>query len=305
MRVAYELVGAGIVMLVGCGAKVPLQGTPPDEPPPPPIDEGPPIDEALRPFGPPMEVNGASDPALAEDDATLSSDQLTMVFALVEAADMRKHLYLLSRASTAVPFSGPATRLGFNVAGETDQTPRFSLDDTMLFFSSSRTAGTTDTDIYSIPRNANNTFGTPALVGGVNDTGTNDKTFTTCTGNRYAVVSQRGGAANGDDIYEGVIGGGPPTPITNLNTTMAETGPFLTEDCLTMYFASNRNGPNRIFVTTRASVAAAWSDPIEVTDFSPGATEAQSDPWLSRDGKVFALTSNRNAANNDVFLSTR
>ena len=295
------------LLLCACGASVggDVQDTPDgnggvdaeEQPPPPDAQE-------LGPFGAPVVVEGANSAAVSDDDGTLSSSGLELVFSLVEAADNnRKHLYILTRASTAVPFAGPPTRLAFNQTGATDQTPRFSQDDLTLFFASNRDPNTSGLDVHQITRAApGEAFGAvPTKVAGIDDPANDDKWFAPCTGDRYLMISDRGG---NDDVYEGTIGGAPPVRVAELSSLQGETGTFLTADCLTVYFASTRGGNNRIFTATRTAVDQPWAIPTEVTDFTPGATENQQDPWISPDGRTFVLSSDR-LGTRDVFISTR
>src|SRR4051812_34419377 len=84
----------------------------------------------------PTKVSPASSLTLDEDDVTLSSNTLEMVFA-VDGTN-GKDLYYSSRMSktaqwsTAVPLSTLNTTLS-------EETPRFSADDKVLYFASDRT----------------------------------------------------------------------------------------------------------------------------------------------------------------------
>jgi hypothetical protein len=259
-------------------------------------DDAPGVDAPLGPFGAPQKV-GAAGSALGEDDATLSFSGLEMVFAVVNTADAnRKDLFYTSRPDLASAF-GPATKLAFSVNGTSEETPRFSADDLTLFFA--KTNGTNSLDIFSVTRpNAGApNFGTPAIVQGVNSAVV-EKTFSPCTGNRYLVIV-------GQDIAEGTLGGGLPVVDANLSSAQTETGAFLTQDCLTAYFASTRpdGNTNRIYTSTRTAVGQPWSVPVVVDDFAALGGD-QSDPFLSDDGRTFVLTSNVDG-NNDVYISTR
>ena len=296
------------LLLCACGASVQgdVQDTPDgnigvdagDEQPPPDAQE-------LGPFGAPVVIEGANSAAVSDDDGTLSSDGLELVFAQVVPGDAdRKHLFLLTRASTAVPFAGPPARLPFSENGATYQTPRFSQNDKTLFFASNRDPNTDGLDVFEISRgNAGAPFDLASLtkVAGIDDPDDDDRWFAPCGGNRYLMISARGGE---EDIYEGRLGMTPPTRVAELSSPQGETGTFLTEDCLTVYFASTRSGNNRIYTATRATVDDPWPAPTEVLDFMPGAMENQQDPWISPDGRTFVLASDR-LGTRDVFISTR
>lgn len=266
------------------------------------VDDAPP--DGTQPLGPwsaPAPVLGAST-GTPEDDGTLSSTTLELVFSYEDPADDdRKHLYYMSRPSPQQPWTTPG-RLPFFVPDTTDQTPRFSADDLTLYFASDRPGTAGALDIWQVSRpSIGGTWGTPSRVPGVNS-GSTDKWWMPCTGDRYLMISSRDG--NGEDVYEGVLGQGAPARSAQLSSNSGETGSFLTGDCLTAYFASSRSGDNRIYIATRTSPTAPWTAPAIVTEFMPVAGDDQEDPWLSSDGRTFMLSSNKNG-NKDVYLSTR
>src|SRR5688572_24072509 len=143
------------LLLCACGASLggDVQATPDGNDPGGDAEEPPPDAQELGPFGAPAVVEGANSAAVSDDDGTLSNSGLELVFSLVEPGDNnRKHLYVLTRASTQVPFTGPPTRLPFNQTGATDQTPRFSQNDKTLFFASNRDPNTNGLDVHQITR---------------------------------------------------------------------------------------------------------------------------------------------------------
>ncbi len=245
-------------------------------------------------WGAATRVTGASSPAVAEDDPTLSSTTLEIVFAVQGA--MGKDLYHASRTSTAAAWSTPAP-LALNLTTSSEETPRFSADDLTLHFASNRVA-TNGLDIYRITRPAvGGPWTAPELVTGPNSTG-NEKWFAPCAGGRYLVIV-------GGDIAEGTLGMGVPTNNAALSAIApaSETGTFLTPDCLTTYFASTRSGPNRIYTSTRATIMDPWPAPTLVNDFIAIGGN-QEDPWVSPDQRTFLLASDV-LGTKDVYLSVR
>src|SRR5262245_60900055 len=85
----------------------------------------------LGPWSPPLKVEAAATPA-TEDDVTLSSDGLEMVFAIDVGPS--KELYYTSRKSLDATWE-TATLVPFDTTSS-EETPRFSLDDRTLYFSS-------------------------------------------------------------------------------------------------------------------------------------------------------------------------
>ena len=284
-----------VLALVGCKAQVEGQSSDGS------VGDGSIDDDAagdaapLGPWGTPTKVTGASDPTIQEDDGTLSYSQLEIVFARQNAADNgRKDLYWASRTTPQGTFGTPI-KLDLSLTGSAEETPRFSRDDLTLYFASNRGGGTLD--IYSITRGATGTpfTGQGTTVLGV-ATGSLEKWFAPCGNNRYLVIL-------GADVAEGTLPN-PPTVVASLSTADTETGTFITEDCLTAYWASVTGGANTIYTSTRISPTDPWLPPTVVMDFAALGGE-QSDPWISPDQRTFALTSDVTGNQNDIYISTR
>ncbi|HMG19703.1 MAG TPA: hypothetical protein VK607_00245 [Kofleriaceae bacterium] len=293
-----------LLLLAACGAQL-SGGTADPGGPPGRLDAG--ASDAvldalqLGPWSTPAPVGVAATIASDEDDVTLSSDALELIFAIAGTAGAGKELYYTSRAAIGAAWSKPAP-LPFNTPAASEEAPRFSGDDLTLYFASDRvTAG--DLDVYGVTRSApgsNTTWDMPRPIAAVRTTAS-EKWFAPCANGRYVVV--RSVAGNGTDLLEGTLTGGDPAPIVALDTTSNETGAFLTQDCTTIYFTSDRVKPRRIFVSHRAAIGMPWQPPTQVDDFKLPAG-VQEDPWLSPDGRTFALASNA-AGTSDIYLSTR
>jgi WD40 repeat protein len=265
-------------------------------------DDAAPDSVVLGAWGTPEKITPAAT-AGQEDDGTLSSNGLELVFALVETADLnRKHLYYASRAQLTDGF-GPITRLPFDLTGTTEQTPRFSADDKILYFASDRAPTLGGLDIWQVdhvaPGAAN--FTNARTVPGVS-TASTDKWFMPCGTQGLYVVATNG------HLAEGKLGAGPAVQIPALASAVAgqaETGTFLTQDCLTIYFASNRVAPMRMFTATRSTVTDPWPAPTQVNDFNILGGNQQ-DPWISPDNRIFVFASDAaGVGNNDEYISTR
>jgi hypothetical protein len=178
-----------------------------------------------------------------------------------------------------------------------------SADDLTLYYGSNRSGGKGGLDIWSVTRGAvGGAWGPPVNVTEVNTTGS-EKWFQSCgKAGRYMIVLNTG-ATNGNDLLEGVLGSGvPPTPAATLNSTASETGTFLTQDCLTIFFASSRGAKTMMYTSHRNAVTDAWPPPTVVTDFGTGGNEQ--DPWMSPDQRTFVFASDA-GGNYDIYISTR
>jgi hypothetical protein len=290
------------LFLAGCGARINAAGDAPSS-----DDAASAADAAtdaadgvdappLGPWSTPEKIGRAATTA-AEDDVTLSSDALELVFAIDGTAG--KDLLYTSRPSKTGPWA-PVAKLPFDLDTASEETPRFSADDRALYFASDR-ADTATLDIYIVrrPERGSSQWGTPARLDAVSTDKRVEKWFMPCSNDRY-VMAQSAGTV-GTDLVEGTLGGDPPMRIAELSSTENDTGPFLTQDCLTIYFASARSGASMIYTSQRAAVTEPWPAPTPVLDFPiAGTSDGQEDPWLSPDGRTFAF-----ARSKDIYLSTR
>lgn len=243
--------------------------------------------------------------SLPEDDVTMSRDTLELIFAVDPGAGTGKDLYSVTRASTTSDWTTTPTKLSFDSSTTSDESPRLSADGKTLYFASGRDSSNGTLDIFAVDRalvGSTMTYGTPhALTDGTNSTLT-DKWYMQCGTDHYVVVRNN---TNGvGDLFEGTVGSAP-APIDALNTAQNETSPFITDDCLTIYFSSARVSPTRIFTATRTAIDAPWQNVAPVLDFNALGGN-QEDPWLSPDGHTFAFATDvAGGANKDIYISTR
>jgi len=99
---------------------------------------------------------------------------------------------------------------------------------------------------------------------------------------------------------------GTPAVVAALSSASSETTPEISGDGLTMYFASDRaggQGGTDIWVSTRASRAAAWSAPVVVAALNSATSEVNSAP--AEDGTTIVLASARGGTVDHIYRSTR
>ena len=123
-------------------------------------------------------------------------------------------------------------------------------------------------------------FGAPALVQGLlpSDAGetTDDDPSLTPDLLEMFFDSRREGGAGREDVYRTLRASpaapwDPPELVLALSSPSRETGIALTGDGLTLYFSSDRDGGRGgldIYVSTRASRTASWSDPAPVAELA-------------------------------------
>jgi len=256
------------------------------------IDAAPDGTMPLGPWTTPAKIPGG-DSTADEDDCTLSSNELELYFKRNDGGD--NNLYVMTRTSVTGTWSTPTALTILNsTAGE--ESPRLSSDNLTMYFGR---AG----DIYKTTRTAiTQPWTAPSSVDVLNTANVTEKWAAVCS-NGYAIVSRANGT-NGQDLYEGTVTAGAPTNLTQLNTTSQEQGTLLTGDCLGLYFQSNRaNAQFDIYLATRATLTAQWSNPTALTDFNT-ATYNEEDPWIAPNGRTFVFASNA-SGNKDLYISTR
>ena len=286
----------GVLVLGACKAEiadgVTDGGSPPvDGNPVQGSDAGVDGDVPLGPWGAPQKIPGG-DSSAGEDDVALTSSRLELYFKRSDADSA--NLYMMTRATLTSPWSAPAalTVLNSNVD---EESPRLTTDDLTMYFGR-------DGDVYKSTRTAvGQPWGAAVPVTTLN-TGAYEKWAVVCPSG-YVLVS-RSVSNRGQDLFEGDIATGANTPVGQLNSTENEQGTFLSSDCLRVYFQSDRtNGQFDIYMATRVTMTAAWSNASLLTDFNtPGNDEE--DPWISPDQRTFAFASDADG-NKDLYISTR
>lgn len=255
------------------------------------------IDAPLGPFPSPTRITQAGATTDGIDDPTMTSDGLDIIFAISAGNTGNKKLYEMTRTSLTAAWSAPVVRSELDI-GTAEESPRFGLDDLTLYYG-------VDGDIYTATRAAvGGAFGTPTAVAAMN-TANHEKWMAICQGNN--VMVSRANGTNGQDLYEGTLAGGANTLDTVLSSTSNEISTFLSKDCLTVYFASDRSGQTQIYTSTRATISSAWSAPVmAASPFSSAEGTDNEDAWISNDQRIFLLASVRGGiSTKQLYISQR
>lgn len=101
---------------------------------------------------------------------------------------------------------------------------------------------------------------------------------------------------------------GMPMPMPGINSASADDDPTLTGDMLVIVFDSKRGGgvgAGDLWASTRASLDAPWSMPVNVAELNTAADDTT--PDLSRDGLAlyFATTRVDSVGAKDIYVSRR
>jgi hypothetical protein len=126
-----------------------------------------------------------------------------------------------------------------------------------------------------------------------------DRTPSPCLGDtRFVLYSTRNGAA---ELLELVS---PQAAAVIDVGTLSPVSPFVTSDCLTLFFAGLAAGAAEfdLYVMHRPSLSAAWTAPERIEELVTASNE--SDPWLSADGRHL-LFSRDTAGAGDIWEAFR
>lgn len=258
-----------------------------------PLDAAPDGPMPLGNFGTPMKIPGLSLATAVEDDVTLNSTETELIFAI--NANNDKNLYVSTRANLQAAWSTPTALAALN-STSTEGAARLSADGLTVYFTTGRGG---NEDIWMSQRtSATAPWGAPAALAFANSA-TIDRWFMPC-GGKYIMGSDR--TVAGDvDLFEGTMGQAP-SRLSISTTGGTDTAPFLTPDCLTLYWAKDNGGQFDIFVATRASTTTPWTVVGAVPIVSTAGREE--DPWLSPDGRRLYLASSVDTEL-DLYVATR
>ena len=151
-------------------------------------------------------------------------------------------------------------------------------------------------------------FGTATAVAALNTGSSEDDP--SLTGDQLEIVfnSDRAGGVGAGDIWTAKRASiaatwGTATNVTALNTAGDDATPSLSRDGLQIFWTANGSkGAKDIFTATRASRAAAWSAPVELTSISTTGDDAG--PSLSADGLELYFASDL-GGNENLYVAKR
>lgn len=228
-----------------------------------------------------------------EEDPFISRDGLELYAGYLATGSATGYDIVVSRRAATNQQWPPPARVAELSGISADWTPKLSADGMTLSFSSDR-AGTfggfdqwrslrSSTAVeWSLPAHATDQ--------GVNSVA-NDRSLAYClNGARGIFTSDRNGGQY--DLYE--VANDDATPIAAAAAFgVTEAAPWVSEDCLTVYFASNAVNPTDfdLYVMTRTAIDRPFDTPVRIEELATTAIEA--DPWVSADGRHIVFASDR------------
>ena len=252
----------------------------------------------------------------SETGPAISKDGLSLYFGSARAGSFGSIDLWVARRTSPEDAWGTPVNLGPVVnSAAIDNIPSFSRDGHWLFFNSNR-AGTNDIWLsYRAHVHDDSAWEAPTPVqGGVNtelfDAGASY--FENDGGSAPQLYFNRGLAnGTGNDIMVSELQSdgmtfGPATPVAEINSPQSDQRPSIRFDGLELFFWSNRDGNNDIWVTTRNSTTDPWISPVKLGPQINGPAD-DAHPHISPDGLTLFFSSTRpgGCGGFDLYVSTR
>jgi WD40 repeat protein len=271
----------------------------------------------------PVNLGAPVNSAAAEQNATLSPDELSLYFVSNRVGGLGGNdIWIARRASLESSWEAPVNAGEPVNTSANENSPNLSPDGHLFFFASDRAGGQGSSDVYVTRRARTDddfAWGPPANLGPeVNTTAFE-------AGAAYLQSSEdgarnlyfvRGPNTNELHIYVAPVGRdgetrGAASPVAELNFVAAGVGdahPSVREDGREVVFHSTRPGGLGLFdlyVSTRRTVHEPWFTPVNLGTLNSTANDGQ--PTLSFDGRTVVFYSNRfgGLGNTDIWMTTR
>ena len=225
-----------------------------------------------------------------------SADGLTLFFSSLGTTE---DIFFATREARANQFAPAALAAGVNGEATEEGTPFQSFDGSALYFFSTRPepAAVGDRDLWVAPAaGVRGEFGVPSLVPGVNSLELDHLPRLSADGSQLLFVSGRDSPNGASNIWvaeRADAGFAEPVELAGVNTDAREEGFWLSEDGLTLYFASNRGDADMdIWVAVRGDRESPF-EPAENLSIvnTPG---IEIDPAVTTDGFELFFASDRN-----------
>jgi WD40 repeat protein len=267
MRACVVLALAG-----GCSFGLPAAAPPSADGAP---DTGPPPGDAaaLGPWGTPAPAFAGTD----DDDPSLTADLRELYF------NRASDIYRATRDSAGASWSAPVLVAELSSAAS-ETTPEITGDGLTIFIGSGRAGSLGSDDVWTATRaSRDQPFGTPVQVVPLSSAGEDAAAAPTDDALAIVLVRTNGTAF---DIFESTrmstsLPWSAPALLDSASSTASDASPFLLADKLTLYFDSNRDGTNDLYIATRPTPDAAFGTPQPIPELNTAGIEA--DPWVSPD----------------------
>ncbi|HSR95939.1 MAG TPA: hypothetical protein VLM79_02660 [Kofleriaceae bacterium] len=225
-----------------------------------------------------------------EEQAALSPDELTMFFSR-DDGNGAFDIFEAKRASATGAFDSGTPVPGVNTSAE-ERAPRVTADGLTMYATTRATPNGQFRVAAATRASTDGMFGALQPVPGINGTTNDSDPWISADGRVLYFSSDRTGNYG---LYRSTQTGGvfsAPELVrgTNLDTPYMELAPVLTEDELTLYFASSRPnlGSVDVFEATRATAQDPFGEPVNLTEINGVNGDVPS--WVSADNCQLYVT---------------
>jgi hypothetical protein len=304
MRTRSVTLPAVALVVAACGSiSSSSDGSTPDTSGPV-ADASPPRCDPLAPFSAPTPVPGLES-VINADEPRLTPDELAIYFGAVLRGDATSDVYRATRERASDPFGPPSKIASASTTGQ-DYGPWVSSDQLTLLFHSNQSGAY---HIYAVTRSSpSGQFGEPVELNEIEaDGGQEGSPFVASDGGLWFVSDHEGGVGGGD-IWRAPAapsGFGTPVAINELNSSATDEVATLSDDDLTVYFASDRTGGAGgadVWRSHRTDESSPFPAPSPVTELNEAMNEIPS--WISPDNCRLYLQSDR-GGNSGLYVATR
>jgi Tol biopolymer transport system component len=239
-------------------------------------------------FGAPQSL-GAPNTADPESDPTLSHDGLTLYYVGFRTHATDNDIYVATRPSVTAPF-GAGTLLSAANSKLIETHFVVSSNGLESFVVSDRSGTTGQADLWTSTRATTAAaWGTFVNLTVVNSSqGDYDPHLTADRLTLWFAPVNRAGGAGNQDLFYAVRATpsspfGAPVAASTVNSPSNEWDVSLTDDALTIVFASDRDGAPHVYYARRPNASSSFGAPAIVTALDPYASTLV-DSWISPDG---------------------
>jgi hypothetical protein len=300
-RLGYEPVPAGDTdAMPGADVVRPDARPAPDAQPPQP-------DAPPGPFRAAALIEELAAPDADDDDPSLTGDLLEIYFKSDRGTPGDFDIWRAVRESADQPWGAPE-RVDELSTTSYEATPEVSSDGLVMYLASTRDGGVDETDIWLSTRASRaDPWGEPDVVvelssdedewAAVSDeSGTHVVITRSVPGNVLDLLGAS--RASADEPW------GAPAPLANLATPVYEADGHLDPSGLRLFFAGELAGGDGrdIYIAERPSPEDDFGPPARVAELSSGSRDE--DPWVSPDGNVIVISSDR-TGDQELYWSSR
>ena len=254
-------------------------------------------------FGNPVHLGPTVNSSAEEYDPSISADELELYFNSYRPDGLGQADLWVTTRKTKADLWGSPVNLGPTLTSPVgDKGPCISADGLSLYFNSARSGGYGGQDLWVTKRKTKGTpWGEPVNLGPIVNSPSNDQTPCISADGLtlYFIVWPEKSPEGWDqsDLWVttrktiAAPWGKPVNLGPTVNSPAYDGSPSLSDDGLSLYFDSERDGGSTIWVTKRKSTSDPWGAPVKLGPAVNASWEAN--PDLSRDGSTLYFVSTR------------